>query len=484
MLPHIDIINQILPDQSVICIIGSDELPEWLSLSSSEISYVKRCLADKEELICVNSYFKLSIIIREKDEANVYTRHEKLRRTAVLAAELIKKHKKTAFTICSYQSDKNAISVFAEGLVLGVYSFSKYKEKSMEDDLSIYPQNISLYGDIDKKDIEWLSAIWGSVYFARDMVNEPLSHLNTEIFAEKIFEFGEAAGLKVENYGKKKIESLKMSGLIAVNKGSVDPPAFSILEWKPENPINSKPVILVGKGVVFDTGGINLKPGSSLDDMKSDMAGGAVVAAVLAAIARTKLNIHLIGLIPITDNRPGLNAIVPGDIISMENGKTVEVLNTDAEGRLILADALIYADNYDPSLVISVATLTGSAENAFGNQAIAAMGNAGDDIFRILREAGYEVHERIAEMPFFSEYGEMMKSDIADLKNIGGKKAGAITAGKFLENFTISPFIHLDIAGTAMFDKKEFYHPKGGTGYGVRLLAGFLKQLVNGNNKL
>jgi leucyl aminopeptidase len=271
-----------------------------------------------------------------------------------------------------------------------------------------------------------------------------------------------------------------MGGLLAVNKGSVDPPVFCILEWKPENAVNGNPVVLVGKGIVYDTGGLNIKTGEYMENMKTDMAGAAAVTGAIYTIARTGIPVHVVGLIPATDNRPGGNAYTQGDILTMYNKMTVEVGNTDAEGRLILADAISYASKYKPELIINIATLTGSAAMTFGSEAIAVMGNAGREYFRLLEDAGNEVFERIAELPFWDEYGDMIKSDIADIKNIGGREAGAITAGKFLEKFSEHPFIHLDIAGPGSLKKDDFYRRKTGPGTGLRLLATFLKKYAAG----
>ena len=268
----------------------------------------------------------------------------------------------------------------------------------------------------------------------------------------------------------------RSGGLLAVNRGSIDPPTFSILEYKPSKKVNKKPVVLVGKGVVYDTGGLSLKPTKgSMDEMKSDMAGAATVAGAIYAAAKAELPVHIIGLIPATDNRPDGNAYAPGDVITMHDGSTVEVLNTDAEGRMILADALSYAKKYKPELVIDAATLTGSAQRAVGKHAIVAMGNAESLWMQKLAQSGDSVYERIVEFPFWDEYADDMKSDIADQKNIGGANAGAITAGKFLEKFTDYPYIHMDIAGVAFLGEKFSYHGKGGTGIGVRLLFDFLK---------
>ncbi len=287
----------------------------------------------------------------------------------------------------------------------------------------------------------------------------------------------EDAGIKVEVFTRKKIESLKMGGLLAVNKGSIDPPTFTIMEWKPEKPKNKKPVVLVGKGVVFDTGGLNLKPGNYMNDMKLDMAGAAMMGTAIYAIAKAKLPVHVIALIPATDNRPSGNAYVTGDVITMFDGTKVEVINTDAEGRMILADALSYAKKYDPELVIDAATLTGAASRAIGKYGLVAMEKDATKQMQKLKKTGDKVYERIAEFPFWDEYGELIKSEVADIKNLGGTDAGMITAGKFLAHFTDYPFIHLDIAGPAFISKKDGYITAGGTGMGVRLLYHFVKEL-------
>jgi leucyl aminopeptidase len=224
---------------------------------------------------------------------------------------------------------------------------------------------------------------------------------------------------------------------------------------------------------------LNIKTGDYMAQMKADMAGAATVAGVMYALAKNSVPLHIIGLIPATDNRPGGNAYTQGDILTMHNNTTVEVCNTDAEGRLILADAISYARNYSPELIIDIATLTGSAAMTFGNQAIAVMGNAQRKYFTLLEEAGNEVYERVAELPFWDEYGELLKSDIADIKNVGGREAGAITAGKFLESFAEFPLIHLDIAGTGLLKKNDFYRSKEGPGSGLRLLATFIKKLAS-----
>jgi leucyl aminopeptidase len=265
---------------------------------------------------------------------------------------------------------------------------------------------------------------------------------------------------------------------LSVNQGSIDPPTFTIMEYKGRGAKNKKPIVLVGKGVVYDTGGLSLKPTpNSMDLMKCDMAGGACVGATLYAIAKAKLPVHVIGLVPATDNRPGENAFAPGDIITMMSGHTVEMLNSDAEGRMILADALHYAKRYSPELVCEFSTLTGAAAAAIGPLGIVAMGNADEKTKAKLKKSGDQVHERIAEFPIWDEYDDMIKSEIADMKNVGGPYAGAITAGKFLLKYTDYPYMHFDIAGPAFITTKDSYKIRGGTGVGVRLMFDFLKNL-------
>ena len=234
---------------------------------------------------------------------------------------------------------------------------------------------------------------------------------------------------------------------------------------------------MVGKGIVYDTGGLSLKPtANSMDIMKCDMGGGASVVGILYAIAKANLPIHVVGLIPATENRPGGNAYAPGDVIHMMDNTSVEVLNTDAEGRLVLADALCYAKKYNPEVVFDFATLTGAAVRAIGKFGIVAMGNANEEIQRDLNESGEYTYERLAIMPFWDEYKDLLKSDIADMTNLGPAEAGQITAGKFLEHFTDYPWMHLDIAGPAFLSGDDHYRLKGGTGSGVRILFDYLSK--------
>jgi len=478
MKPEVIKVLQISSGQSVVCIIGSDQIPEILSLNEQEKDFIKKHLETKDEYIFINSYNKCTYIIRLKEGIAQNKVREELRKTAYNLKKLIRENNHPELVITSHKAYKGAEEDFAEGLVLSIYSFEKYKTLTEKNEKKNFPEKLLLYGDISDKDIKWLTDLTDAVYFTRDLINEPVNHLNAMALAGEIKKLGESAGFSVEVLNKGKIEALKMGGLLAVNKGSIDPPVFCILDWHPANCLNKKPVVLIGKGVVYDTGGLNLKTGDLMGGMNGDMAGAATVTGVLYAAAKTGIPLHIIGLVPSTDNRPGGNAYVQGDIIKMYNKLTVEIGNTDAEGRLILADAISYASKYSPELIIDIATLTGSAAMTFGNQAIAVMTNADRKYLKLLEECGNDVYERIAELPFWEEYGEFLKSDVADLKNIGGREAGAITAGKFLERFAEFPLIHLDVAGTEMIKKDDFYRVKNGPASGLRLLSTFLKRMA------
>lgn len=484
MKPLIIKTSQIRPDQSVVCILGEDRIPVDLGLTKSEQDYALRRLTAKDEYVHINTYFRSVYFVRLRDDKRQYKVREELRKSASGLKKLINKANHEDLVVIADGAYAGAVEDFAEGLILSLYKFDKYKTLDEKDEKKTYPSRLYLVTGSDDREIKWLNDLTDAVWIARDLINEPVNHLNAITLAEEIKKTAEPAGISVEVLNKGRIEALKMGGLLAVNKGSVDPPVFCILEWKPENHVNNTPLILVGKGIVFDTGGLNIKTGDYMDNMKGDMAGAAAVLGALYTVARAGLPFHVIALIPATDNRPGGNAYAQGDIIIMHNKLSVEIGNTDAEGRLILADAISYSSRYSPELIIDVATLTGSAAMTFGNQAIAMMGNAGRKYFRLLEEAGDEVYERVAELPFWEEYGELIKSDVADVRNIGGREAGAITAGKFLERFAEFPLIHLDIAGTGMLKKDDFYRTKDGPASGLRLLATFIRRLAERYNEL
>ncbi|MFL2580945.1 MAG: leucyl aminopeptidase family protein [Schleiferiaceae bacterium] len=390
-----------------------------------------------------------------------------------LGMKLSKELAKNKIDKLSLDAGENSFWI-AEGLILASYRFNKLLKKNAQFAWEL--STLEVIG-LSSKEFQKLTSLKNAVYETRDLVNFPLLSLNASQLSNRIQTLGEKFGFSTEIFNQAKIKSLKMGGLLGVNKGSVDPATFNILEHKPRNAKNKKPYVIVGKGVVYDTGGLSLKPSNFMDTMKCDMAGAAAVIGTFCALADDNVPAWVIGLIPATDNRPGGNAITPGDVIEISDGTSVEVLNTDAEGRLILADALHYAKKYDPKLVIDLATLTGSASRAIGPNAIVAMGNAGDEIWSDLVDSGNRTHERLVQFPFWDEYNELLKSDVADLKNIGGAEAGMITAGKFLEHFTNYPYIHLDIAGPAFLTSPHGYYGKGGTGIGVRLLHDFFSNI-------
>jgi leucyl aminopeptidase len=410
-------------------------------------------------------------LIKSEENKDAYQKIQEYRIAGIEGQKLCNKLKIKTIQIISSE-DKNAILGYTEAMILSNYQFLTYKSEKKPNSLA----KISMHHEkISQKELDDLNTVIEATFIARDLVNEPGSHLSAEELSKRIEEYGQKAGFYTEILNLKKIKSLKMGGLLAVNRGSFDPPTFNILEWKPEKYKNSKPIVLVGKGVVFDTGGLNLKPGNYMDEMKSDMSGAAAVTGVFHALAQMKLPLHVVGLIPATDNRPGNRAYFPGDIITMYDGTQVEVLNTDAEGRLILADALAYAKKYKPELVIDIATLTGAAAMAIGKYGIPYMTIADHANNALIETAGKNTYERLIHFPLWDEYEELLKSNIGDLKNIGGREAGTITAGKFLQKFTDYPWMHLDIAGSAFMKTAYTYMPKGGTGIGVRLIIEFLK---------
>lgn len=460
-----------------LVVLGSVD-SDWskIGLSKVEHDFVTSKLAIGELSIHINQYSRSIFVECLQEESTKSNNLEKARERGAKLIKQFNEAKIEEVELISLSSRDLSLYV-AEGMALANYQFLKYfstPEKKLNSLKAIFV-------NAESSVIHNMNAVVSGTLHARDLVNEPLSYLTAMQFSNDMLALGKEAGFKVEVLHKKQIESLKMGGLLAVNQGALEPPTFNILTYKPENYTNSKPFVLVGKGIVYDTGGLSLKPTpNSMDMMKCDMGGGASVLGVLYAVAKAKLPVHVVGLIPATENRPGGNAYAPGDVIHMMDNTSVEVLNTDAEGRLVMADALCYAKKYNPELVIDFATLTGAAVRAIGKYGIVAMGNADIRVQNELRESGDCTYERLAMMPFWQEYSELLKSDIADMTNLGPAEAGQITAGKFLEHFTDYPWIHLDIAGPAFLSTDDHYRLKGGTGTGVRLLFDYLlKKCVN-----
>ena len=363
---------------------------------------------------------------------------------------------------------------YTEGCLLSLYKFQRYKNVPAEEKKELKSLTLLLS---DKKAlasareaVKHGQIIAGAVCFARDLINTPAQDKTPSVLADTAKKLAQELDIQCKVLSKPELKKLGMSGLLGVSQGSNQPPKFIILDYNP-NAKNQDTIVLVGKGLTFDSGGICLKPAKDMDQMKSDMSGGAAVMGAIKAISKMNLPQRVVGLIPCTENMPSGSAIKPGDIIKLYSGKTAEVVNTDAEGRLILADALSYAEKYKPCVVIDLATLTGSCVIALGTVATGMLGN-NEELKKRVKIAGEKSWERVWELPLWEEYQEQIKSDIADIKNIGGSYAGAITAACFLSKFTEKyPWVHLDIAGTSWCDKNSAYTQKGATGVGVRLLV-------------
>lgn len=470
-------LEQINPKEyagNVIFLYGNEVADRSLPLNKKEIEYLKSRREDDAYAVVVfdRMPFHLYVVNFNPDKPTNETQ-EKLRRSADKVVVQLKGEKQTAVGVTGDGVIPEEVVAFLEGMMLADYSFDRYKTKTPDHVERVEIDSAFL----TKEELERSMRLWNRIYWCREWVNLPVADLNAEEFASELEDIAKDLGVKSTVFDKKKIEALRMGGLLGVNKGSVDEPRFVVLEYKPADAINKKPVALVGKGVMYDTGGLNIKPDDYMREMKSDMAGAATMASVLFAAAENHLPVHVVALLPMTDNRPGFNAYAADDVLNMYDGTTVEVINTDAEGRLILADAIAYAvANYEPELVIDAATLTGAAVRAIGTYGIAAMQQHADNPFNLLKILGNQVYERIAELPFWSEYDELIKSEVADIKNCGIAQAGAITAGKFLAHFAKeTPYIHLDIAGVAYFSKKQEYYTCGASGYGIRLLYAFLQ---------
>lgn len=324
-------------------------------------------------------------------------------------------------------------------------------------------------------------AVAESTNFARDLVNAPSNRKTPRQLAEAAQDVAEGTGLACTVLDEEEAAQLGMEAFLGVAKGSREPPRFLVLEWKGAD---GRPIVLAGKGITFDTGGISLKPQQGplgpMWEMKYDMAGAATVLATMKAAAELRLPIHLVGLAPCTENMPGGRAQKPGDVVRTLDGQTVEVENTDAEGRLVLADALGYAQRYEPQAVIDLATLTGAAVVGLGKKCAALFGTDASLVERV-REAAAAAGERVWELPLFPEYEAQIESAVADVKNSGGRPAGAVVAALFLRRFAgDAPWVHLDIAGPVWANGKpdsvkKAYIPKGATGFGVRTLVELLR---------
>jgi len=375
---------------------------------------------------------------------------------------------------------QGAAQAITEGALLGVYSFRRHITKEAE------------YGEIkqllivsnDESELPTLEqgchqgkVVAEATNLARDMVNEPANHMTPGHLAETARKLAETYGLEFNVLEREQMQELGMGALLGVAQGSRQPPKFIVLHYRGSDS-SEIDLALVGKGVTFDSGGISLKPSAKMEEMKGDMAGGAAVIAAISAIAQLKPKINVMVIIPATENLPSENALKPGDVLTAMNGKTIEIISTDAEGRLILADALGYAKKFGAKSLVDVATLTGACVIALGKVCTGAFGNNQELIDRIIT-AGAEAGELIWQMPMYDQYKEQIKSDVADIKNVGGRYGGAITGAQFIAEFAgDTPWVHLDIAGTSMTDKEKNYLVKGATGVPVRTLVNLVLSLA------
>ena len=367
---------------------------------------------------------------------------------------------------------RQVAQAIAEGSLLSLFQMNDYRTRDRDELKSV--DAVTFWAaegeDALKAGVAEAQVLWDAITLTRTLVMHPSNVVTATRMAEDAVKACKEAGVAITVLEKADLEKLKMGCILGVNQGSVEPPKFIIMEHQGGAP-GEAPIAIVGKGITFDTGGISIKPGEGMDKMKYDMAGGAATIAIMVAAGRLGIKKNLVGLVPCTDNMPSGSALKPGDVLTAYNGMTVEVLNTDAEGRLVLCDAISYAiKDKQAAAVIDMATLTGACVIALGMEAVGVLGNNQALVDQILK-SGEKTGDRGWQMPLWKEYNELLRSDIADMKNIGGREAGTITAACFLQRFAgDTPWCHLDIAGTAWTEKEKPYRPKGPTGVPVRMV--------------
>ncbi|MBR0556140.1 leucyl aminopeptidase [Ciceribacter sp. L1K23] len=422
------------------------------------------------------------IVVLGLGKGDVLKAHDWLRAGGTAASVLKGSEKAIVYTDAPGANvSANAVADFALGMLLRTYKFDTYKsaKKNDEDEAPSKEKTLKVTivtADVAaaKKAFQVAEAVAEGVILARNLVNEPANILGPEEFAAKAREL-EKLGVEIEILGEKEMKKLGMGALLGVSQGSVRPPRLVIMQWKGGKP-KDKPLAFIGKGVVFDTGGISIKPAAGMEDMKGDMGGAAAVTGLMHTLAARKAKANVIGIIGLVENMPDGNAQRPGDIVTSMSGQTIEVINTDAEGRLVLCDALWYCnDRFKPEFMINLATLTGAIMVALGSHHAGLFSND-DRLSDALLKAGMTSNERLWRMPLGDEYDKMIDSKFADMKNTGGRYAGSITAAQFLKRFVGStPWAHLDIAGTAMGSPSDEINQSWGSGFGVRLLDEFVR---------
>jgi leucyl aminopeptidase len=414
---------------------------------------------------------------------------DRIRETSAKAATFLRESGVSSYTTILHGAGlggidlREATEALVEGTLLGSYRFDRYKTEREEDEGELAALTVAVKEaedlEIVGEAIQWARTVSDATNFVRDLVASPARDKTPRELARVAQEVAEGAGLEYTAFDEVQAEELNMGGFLGVARGSAEPPRFIILEYH-GGPKGESPIALVGKGITFDSGGLSLKPAKSMETMKEDMAGAAAVFGVLRAAAELALPVNLVGIAPCTENLPGGRATKPGDVLTTYLGKTIEVRNTDAEGRLVLSDGLGYATTFDPQAIFDVATLTGACMIALGRMTTGMMGTS-EELMDRVRRAGAKTGDYVWPLPLFEEYEEQIRSDIADMKNTGGKYAGAITAALLLKKFVKDvPWVHLDIAGTRKTSRKadalqKEYLPKGPTGVGVRLLIQVLR---------
>ena len=409
---------------------------------------------------------------------------DKWRGAASKAAQFLRDRGIKEFSLRPYLGGEGKISLedFSQGLVegiyLGLYQFTEFKTEEREKIKEV--EHVHLVTPDGRRiphiqrAVDNAESISRAVYLTRDLVSRPANRKKPSMLAQIAKDVAGNNGLRWKVLNMEEMKKLGMGALLAVASGSREPPEFIILEYKPPGSL-LETVVVIGKAITFDSGGLSLKPSENMDKMKHDMGGGAAAMGIIQTVSQLKLPIHLIALIPATENLPSGSAYRPGDILKSLSGKTIEVISTDAEGRLILADALAYSQRFKPKAIIDLATLTGACIIALGENVTGMMGND-DELKARVRRAAERTGEKVWELPLWEEFDEQIKSEIADIKNVGGRPAGTITGGAFLKKFVGEyPWVHLDIAGPVWADRDKPYIPKGATGVGVRLVVQLLR---------
>ena len=420
---------------------------------------------------------KITLIGLGKEDAIT---HRGVRGAVTAAGRTARKHRDAniallfPYTLPGMDADRTTLAI-ADALAQSDYKYDPYITVRKEQKrIPIHATLIAPQGD-GRKLSAAARALSEAVETVRDLGNMPANVLTATALAARAEEVCKSVGVECTVYGKRDIARMKMGGLLAVNRGSVEEPRFVVMEYAPRRA--KQHVALVGKGITFDSGGISIKPGEKMEEMKFDMCGAAAVIGIVEAAAKLELPVKITGIFAATDNLPSGSAYKPGEIITMMSGKTVEVVNTDAEGRMILGDALHYASGLKPNHIIDYATLTGACVVALGSEAAGLFSN-NDELARKLIESGERVGERLWRLPAWDEYKDLIRSDWADMKNTGGRWGGAITAAVFLKEFVDCPsWAHLDIAGTAYAESENAREARGATGAGVRVTIDFLRSL-------